>query len=209
MKFLRGLIRVGDMVSLETEAGAKPDASGHLLAHARRSSDGLWLNRDMIEQGFATTSRHLFTAQAEFAAAEQRAKDAELGVWAPDFLDRAAQAGAFERVPKRTRVPFLLARRPGIVGGNNAARPTASGGSNSNDNAEAVGQAYSRALTQLENNFNDQIHDPSAEHLQSSNVNRWSGVNPSFVFQNGGNGGGDFVGPFGGRVIPGAGTPSG
>ena len=86
MQFLRGLIRVGDKVSLETEVGAKPDASGHLLAHVRRASDGLWLNRDMVEQGFATAATlHPFTAQAEFAAAEQRAKDGELGMWAPDF----------------------------------------------------------------------------------------------------------------------------
>ena len=50
---------------------------------------------------------------------------------------------------------------------------------------------------------------PAAEHPQSSTVNRWSGLNPSFGFQNGGHGGGSFVWPFGGTVIPGAGTPSG
>ena len=140
--FLSGLVKNKDLVSLETEPGAKPDAAGHLLAHVRRASDGLWLNLDMIEQGFATAATMPpFIAKLSSPRPSNKRRTVSSACRAPDFLDHAAQPAHFVRIPKRPFGPRFLARRPGIVGGNDAARPTASGGSNSNNNAEAVGQA--------------------------------------------------------------------
>src|SRR5438105_2021611 len=87
-QFLRGLVGCGDQVYLETEDPAATDDEGHLLAQVHRASDGLWLNLEMAEQGYATESaRYVSRAQAAFATAEQGARDARRGMWAPDYRD--------------------------------------------------------------------------------------------------------------------------
>jgi endonuclease YncB( thermonuclease family) len=102
---LRSLIQARGKLSLEFENGGQPDARGRLLAQARRASDGVWLNLAMLEQGFATTSiTEEFPAHAEFAAAEQRAKTGQLGMWAPSFLKVAVQPTPPAR-PRNTRKP--------------------------------------------------------------------------------------------------------
>jgi endonuclease YncB( thermonuclease family) len=108
MNHLRGLIPIGAKVSLETGAGARPDAKGLLLAQVRRASNGRSVNLDMLDQGYATTSTtQVFSARADFAAAEQRAKQGKLGMWAPNFLQVA-----FQPTPI---VPPRRGRRPGRV----------------------------------------------------------------------------------------------
>jgi endonuclease YncB( thermonuclease family) len=103
-QFLQGLVAIGDRVRLETEDGAATDAQGHLLALVYRASDGLWLNRELVEQGFATRSaRYVSRGQAILADAEQRAREAQLGMWAPDYRDHAVQPTPFRAPRSRPR----------------------------------------------------------------------------------------------------------
>jgi endonuclease YncB( thermonuclease family) len=101
-KFLAGLLPVGEKVRLETESGAAADEEGHPLAQVWRASDDLWLNRELVEQGYATASeQYVSQAQPFLEAAEARARAAGLGMWASDYRDRAVKPTSFQ--PPRPR----------------------------------------------------------------------------------------------------------
>jgi endonuclease YncB( thermonuclease family) len=118
--YLHGLIAIGARVSLECGTEGQPDARGHLVAQVRRASDGVWLNLEMLEQGFATTSTtEEFSARADFEAAEQRAKNGQHGMWAPNYLQVAVQPTPFVPPHHASRahpIPFIPAPAAGWFG---------------------------------------------------------------------------------------------
>jgi endonuclease YncB( thermonuclease family) len=117
---LHSLIQIGAKVILEFETVGRFDAQGHLAAQVRRVSDGLWLNLEMLDQGFATTSTTAeFAARAEFAAAEHRAKNGERGMWAPNYLEAGVQPTPFvppHHVRRAHPVPIFLMPPGGWAG---------------------------------------------------------------------------------------------
>jgi endonuclease YncB( thermonuclease family) len=117
--YLHGLIPIGAKVCLESGTGGQHDAPGHVVAQVRRASDGVWLNLEMLEQGFATMSTtEECSARADFDAAEQRARNAQRGMWALNFLEVAVQPTAFvppRHAPRPHSVPLFLAAHGGRV----------------------------------------------------------------------------------------------
>jgi endonuclease YncB( thermonuclease family) len=114
-KFLRRLVAIGDKVHLATGDDATRDAPVQRSVHVYRAKDGLWINLDMVEQGFATAAPRAKTrALPELQAAEKRAKDARVGMWAPDFLANVEQPVRFER---RHRDVTHAPHRPDVFGG--------------------------------------------------------------------------------------------
>lgn len=53
------------------------------LAYMFRASDELWLNRHLVEQGYARVSDFEFSFRAEFEAEEAEAMAAGRGLWGP------------------------------------------------------------------------------------------------------------------------------
>jgi micrococcal nuclease len=76
------LLPVGTEVRLERDV-EELDAFGRTLAYVFRSSDGLFVNLSLAQDGFADTLRIApNTAHAaEFTAAVAAARDAQLGLW--------------------------------------------------------------------------------------------------------------------------------
>lgn len=79
---LTGLLPPGTAVVIERDIEAR-DRFGRLLLYLRRADDGLFVNRWMVEQGFADT---LFiepntTFEADFTRARNEARSADLGLW--------------------------------------------------------------------------------------------------------------------------------
>jgi micrococcal nuclease len=76
------LLAPGTRVRLERDVEAR-DAYGRLLAYAVRASDGLFVNRQLVAEGFARTLRiEPNTAHAvELALAATGAERADLGLW--------------------------------------------------------------------------------------------------------------------------------
>ncbi|HEX8199419.1 MAG TPA: thermonuclease family protein, partial [Isosphaeraceae bacterium] len=119
--FLYKLIPFGTLVRITGEGGATWDPrQGSLPAQVYRATDGLWINRHLIEQGYATTSPNHFPARPSFEAAERHARESHVGMWAPDFLQHAAQPARFDRVqrprPRPTARPAVAMPLPGPVG---------------------------------------------------------------------------------------------
>jgi endonuclease YncB( thermonuclease family) len=76
------LLPPGTRVRLERDLEAR-DAYDRLLAYVVRASDGLFVNRQLVSEGFAHTLRiEPNTAHAaELAAAATAAERADLGLW--------------------------------------------------------------------------------------------------------------------------------
>src|SRR5262249_38724544 len=133
--FLRGLIGK-EKVCLDIEPGAQPDAKDVLRAHVRRVSDRVWLNLDMIEKGFATASTaEAFAVSAKVAAAEQRAKNLQPGMWAPDCLANATQHTVVTRKARHGPGFFARLPGPGMTAGGADKNATSSGSSSSEKEA--------------------------------------------------------------------------
>ncbi|MCA9242417.1 MAG: thermonuclease family protein [Phycisphaerales bacterium] len=80
--FLRHLL-VGERVTLQwDDRAAGADALGRYRALVRRDPDGLYVNQEMIRQGYAEADDAApFTDLAEFKRNETAAKSAERGIW--------------------------------------------------------------------------------------------------------------------------------
>ncbi len=79
---LTGLLPPGTLVRIERDEEAR-DRFGRLLLYVFRAEDGLFVNRYLLDQGFADT---LFfepntTYEVEFTRARNVARDANLGLW--------------------------------------------------------------------------------------------------------------------------------
>ena len=80
---LEGLLPVGTVVRIERDDEPR-DRFGRLLLYVYREDDGLFVNRWMVENGFASavSYRPNTTFEAEFATLESGARDAQRGLWA-------------------------------------------------------------------------------------------------------------------------------
>jgi endonuclease YncB( thermonuclease family) len=123
MMHLRGLVTVGSKVHLVQEQGANAGTEGRLLAQVYRASDGLWVNRTMVEEGFATAwAKPAAEVLPVFQTAEKQARDAKRGMWGPDFLAKATQPAKHDRIPitrpqpKARRVPLPMRGGPPPLG---------------------------------------------------------------------------------------------
>jgi micrococcal nuclease len=80
-EFLTETLR-GRRVRLEYDR-ERTDRFGRTLAYAYREPDGLFLNAEMVKQGYAFAyTRFPFGHSAEFRLYEREAKEARRGVWA-------------------------------------------------------------------------------------------------------------------------------
>jgi endonuclease YncB( thermonuclease family) len=81
--FLDGLLR-GHAVRLEGEPGQAPlDAYGRTLAYLRRDPDGLFVNLELVRQGYARAYTRFPSRYRDlFLAAEGEAREAGRGLWA-------------------------------------------------------------------------------------------------------------------------------
>src|SRR3954454_17542549 len=52
--YLRELLKVGSKVRLEIKDATRANAGGQRRAQVFRGSDGLWVNRELVAQGYAT-----------------------------------------------------------------------------------------------------------------------------------------------------------
>ena len=99
--YLRSLLE-GHEVRLEN--GAEPkDRFGRTLAYLYRD-DGLFINRDLVEKGYAETFRKFdFRFKAEFLELEKKARQAKIGMWAgrPDDWKEQFLHWLTERAPHR------------------------------------------------------------------------------------------------------------
>jgi len=102
--YLRTQLTVGSKVRLDIKDATKVDAQGRRRAQVFRVSDGLWVNRDLVAQGYATALPESADRTGQvFREAEQQARELRIGMWAPDFAAHAAQPARFDRV-QRSRV---------------------------------------------------------------------------------------------------------
>ncbi len=103
--YLRELLK-GHEIRLES--GAEPkDRFGRTLAYIYRD-DGLFVNRTMVEKGYAETFRRFdFPQKQEFLELEKKARQARIGMWAERPEDWKAQFLHWltERGPHRKTVP--------------------------------------------------------------------------------------------------------
>jgi micrococcal nuclease len=81
--FTTGLLPVGTEVRIERDIVGRDDY-GRLLGYVHRTSDGLFVNLDIVEQGFAQplTIEPNSTFAAAFATAARDAEQADRGMWA-------------------------------------------------------------------------------------------------------------------------------
>lgn len=62
------------------------DKYGRILAYAYRVPDGLFINRHLLEKGYARVYRkESFKLKAEFIAIEKQAQRAQRGIWSPSW----------------------------------------------------------------------------------------------------------------------------
>lgn len=82
--FLSNLLR-GEEVYVAYERPGHADKYGRSLAHIYRAPDGLWVNLELVRQGYA----QVYTGEAFehidlFLAYQRRAREAEKGLWGPE-----------------------------------------------------------------------------------------------------------------------------
>lgn len=81
-RFTKNLLR-GEAVWLVKDASAvEADRYGRLLGHLYRYPDGLWVNKELIRQGYGRAyTKYPFEHREEFVEMESRAKEANKGLW--------------------------------------------------------------------------------------------------------------------------------
>lgn len=79
---LRGLLPIGSSVRIERDDEPR-DRFGRLLLYLYRTDDDLFINRWMVENGFASavSYRPNISFEAEFAVLEAEAQSAGRGLW--------------------------------------------------------------------------------------------------------------------------------
>src|SRR4051794_31728647 len=103
------LVPLGSQVRLVFGAGPNVVRKGHGFAHVYRLPDELWINRAMIEQGYATASaEHGTKEKPEFEAAEKKAKESRIGMWDADFKPERLTSLAPPRKKSKPRTALIL-----------------------------------------------------------------------------------------------------
>jgi endonuclease YncB( thermonuclease family) len=109
---LRKLVEVGSKVRLVEEAGAIATAKGTILAHVFRDKDDAWVNRLMIEQGYAVAASKPPSAHlGDLQYAESKARNSRLGMFAADYAASADRPTKYDR-PVQTRTTTRKRPRP-------------------------------------------------------------------------------------------------
>ena len=105
--FLNNLLR-GENVYIEHKAGvAEFDRYGRLLAYLYRAPDGLFVNFELVRQGYGYAyTRFPFQYMDLFRFYERKARECEKGLWAPDMgeaktMPISPPAAIEEREPPR------------------------------------------------------------------------------------------------------------
>ncbi len=93
-QFLTNLLK-GETVYLEYRPGGdRLDDYGRTLAYLYRAPDGLFVNLEIVRQGYGRAYTHFpFQHMEAFRFYERRAREAEKGLWAPDVGEQALAEG--------------------------------------------------------------------------------------------------------------------
>ena len=113
-RFLENLL-AGEAVYVEfAEASPAPDHFGCIPAYLFRAPDGLFVNLELVRQGYAAVPEAgAFEYRAVFERLQQRARAAGKGRWGERTTDSQAEAKPGERSPGPDRVPKSEARDGG------------------------------------------------------------------------------------------------
>jgi micrococcal nuclease len=103
--FLSNLLK-GESVHLRFERPGHRDKYGRALAHVYRAPDGLWVNLEIIRQGYG----QVYTAEAFehvdlFLAWQRKAREAEKGLWDPALKAEWGARGAPAANPAAAPAP--------------------------------------------------------------------------------------------------------
>ena len=92
-RFTKNLLK-GESVYIEYEAGpSKVDRYGRLLAYLYRAPDGLFVNIEIVRQGYGHAyTKYPFKYMEMFRDCERKARETEKGLWAPEVSPEGASA---------------------------------------------------------------------------------------------------------------------
>jgi len=110
--FLENLLK-GERVYLLPEPGSDRDKYGRRLAHVYRAPDGLWVNLELVRQGYAQVySQPAFESLDLFLAYQRAARKAEKGLWNTEARDQWESLR--KTLPERTPPsrPLVIAPPP-------------------------------------------------------------------------------------------------
>lgn len=89
-EFTKNLLK-GEQVTLEYESGpSKLDKYGRLLAYVYRYPDGLFVNLEIVRQGYGHAyTKYPFQHMESFCSYEKNAREVGKGLWAPEVSRKA------------------------------------------------------------------------------------------------------------------------
>ncbi len=108
-RFTENLLK-GEQVYLEYEPGGdRLDKYGRLLAYVYRAPDGLFVNLEIIRQGYGHAyTKYPFQYMEQFRKAERKARDAQKGLWGIDPEKRSeSKASDLKTLPLKESTPGL------------------------------------------------------------------------------------------------------
>jgi micrococcal nuclease len=110
--FTTNLLKAEQVYVVQEQPGAK-DKYGRTLAHVYRAPDGLWVNLELVRQGYA----QVYSAQAFqdidlFLTFQRRAREAEKGLWNPAGKAAETEAPAAMPAPTAAGKPAAAAETP-------------------------------------------------------------------------------------------------
>lgn len=93
--FLGEYLKAG-WVMLEYPTGKPvPDANGVVDAYVYRGKDAVFVNEQIIREGYGITNRKVACSnRAKFIAVEEKAKETQRGIWSPTFEADGKRAGS-------------------------------------------------------------------------------------------------------------------
>lgn len=95
--FLKNLLQ-GERVFLEADPENTVDKYGRTLAYVYRAPDGLFVNLELIRQGYAQLFRKFpFKHKELFTREEKRAREKQKGLWDPDLSSDLASASGDQK----------------------------------------------------------------------------------------------------------------
>lgn len=110
----------GESVWYESDPKLSRDTYGRLLVYVYRVPDGLFVNLELLRQGYARLYEYDHPRAALFKTYEARARKALKGVWNPNLARQADDAPPFAPQPAATATPKAAVATP--------AAPAAAGG---------------------------------------------------------------------------------
>ena len=109
--FLTNLL-AGEDVYLTFEKPEEKDRYGRLLAHIHRAPDGLWVNLEIVRQGYGQVySGQAFQHIDVFLAYQRRARESGKGLWNPALKAEWDERRTAEQPPAESRVPAAVVPR--------------------------------------------------------------------------------------------------